>query len=601
MDTAEARHLIADKLVTCAGGRTFQKILLINPPQIPGTAVDSTLARNRRYFAQPPYGLGLLAAHLGDRGYQPELLDLNFELLSGLIALPAGPASGDSAETIWYEALRTIIEKFQPDLIGVSCMFTTVFDNARNVVNACRELAAATPIALGGVALINDPKGILKSTPAVDFLCLYEDDESFCNILDLLNGRGNVEQLAQIATIIDGAYVALDERIAPARPVIDRLPSFGSLPLDRYSAVGEIGAYRFWLPAETRAATVISNRGCRAHCAFCSVRGFCGPGVRARSVEAVIDEIRWLQDRYSITHIMWLDDDLLFDAPRALELFNGIVRKGIRITWDATNGMIAAAVTEEIMAAAAASGCIGLNLGIESGSERILREMRKPATLHNYRNAAAILKKFPQIFTRGFLIIGFPDETLSDVQQTIDFARDLDLDWYTLQILCPLPATTLYRQMFPLAETEEELDLGKLNFGSSHTGRQRNIEQQEKLLAQEFADLFHGDLSQAIEPQMLNDIWFLADYRINYERISGNDDLQRLPKWKTLLKDVADRITSDNPLANFYLALIDERLGNTDEASWRQQQAEAYTASSAYWQKRFSVLGLPIADFKAAS
>jgi radical SAM superfamily enzyme YgiQ (UPF0313 family) len=601
MDIAERQLLIARKLSSYAAGRPYHKILLINPPQIPGTAVDSILARNRRYFAQPPYGLGLLAAHLSDQGYALELLDLNFELLSALNSLSAKSADNRSAKSIWNETLQDKIAVYQPDVIGVSCMFTTVYENAREIVNACKNLTPETPIFFGGVAIINDPKGILKNTPAIDFLCLYEDDESFCNALDFLNAKGNSQQLTQIATVIDGVYVALDERVAPKRPAIDRAPSFGSLPLELYSSVGEIGAYRFWLPKETKASTVITNRGCRAHCAFCSVRGFCGPGVRARSTEAVIKEIQELQDSYGITHIMWLDDDLLYDAPRALRLFNEMVRKDIRITWDATNGLIAAAITDEIMQAASESGCIGLNLGIESGSERILREMKKPASLQHYRNAATVLKKFPQIFTRGFLIIGFPDETLSDVQQTINFARDLDLDWYTIQILCPLPATTLYRQMFPGTNTDDELDLGKLNFGSSHTGRQRNIEQQERLFAQDFFDLFDGDISRAVEPLMLNDIWFLADYRINYERIYNNYDLQQLAKWRKLLQDVADRITTENPLANYYLAVIEERLGKTSEASFRQQQAQAFTDSSAYWHKRFSVLGLTVADYKSAS
>jgi len=591
MDATEQQTLIARKLQGLSSGKKYRKILLINPPQFPSGSVDPRIAKNKRYFAQPPYGIGLLARQLKDQGYETQLLDLNFEVLHHLVQSSDSCQIHDS-QSLWESALQENIASYGPDLICVTCMFTTVYENARLLIKACKELSERTPMFVGGVAIINDPYGILKDNPGIDMLCLYECDETFCNTLDVLNGAGSPSQLSQIATMIDGNYIAIDERIAPVSPRIDASPYYGDLPLERYSSVGEIGAYRFWLPPGTRASTIISNRGCRAHCAFCSVHGFCGPGVRARNITAVVDEIEELQQHYGITHIMWLDDDLLFNAKRAVSLFNEIVRRGIKISWDATNGVIAAAVTDEIMDAAVASGCIGLNLGIETGSEKILKEMRKPATIHHYQLAASILKKYPQVFTRGFLIVGFPGETLADVQQTIEFARELALDWYTIQILCPLPASSLYQQIAGPVRENESLDIGNLSFGSSHTGRQRKIEQQEKLHALEFNDIFLGDLHQELDSSIINDIWFLADYRINYERIRKEMNPQLLTRWKSLLLDVADRITTDNPLANMFLAIIEERLGNHFEANVRRENVQKYTADSAYWAKRFEVLSL---------
>ena len=78
---------------------------------------------------------------------------------------------------------------------------------------------------------------------------------------------------------------------------------------------------------------------------------------------------------------MWLDDDLLRDHTRAIGLFNEIVRRGLTITWDATNGVIAASCTDEVIDAAAKSGCIALNIGMESGNPDILRKIVKPGTV----------------------------------------------------------------------------------------------------------------------------------------------------------------------------------------------------------------------------
>src|SRR5262249_31439714 len=155
---------------------------------------------------------------------------------------------------------------------------------------------------------------------------------------------------------------------------------------------------------DTRFATVLSNRGCRAQCTFCSVRNFNGKKVRQRSVASVLDELQLLEEVYGIEHVMWLDDDLLKDHARTIALFNGKVQRNLKMTWDATNGVIAASCTEEVVRAMAESGCIALNIGMESGSPDILRQVKKPGTVRNFIEAADILRKFPQIHSSVFLM-----------------------------------------------------------------------------------------------------------------------------------------------------------------------------------------------------
>ena len=72
------------------------------------------------------------------------------------------------------------------------------------------------------------------------------------------------------------------------------------------------------------------------------------------------------------------------------------------MTWDCTNGVIAASCTDEVVAAAAESGCIGLNIGMESGNPEILKKIKKPGKVRNFLRAADILRKYPQINARVF-------------------------------------------------------------------------------------------------------------------------------------------------------------------------------------------------------
>ena len=91
-----------------------------------------------------------------------------------------------------------------------------------------------------------------------------------------------------------------------------------------------VGAFYALLEPEAKFSTALSNRGCRAQCTFCSVRHFNGKGVRRRSVQSVIDELLVLRHEYGIDHVMWLDDDFLYDRRESLELFNEMVRLSLQ-------------------------------------------------------------------------------------------------------------------------------------------------------------------------------------------------------------------------------------------------------------------------------
>ena len=187
----------------------------------------------------------------------------------------------------------------------------------------------------------------------------------------------------------------------------------------------------------------MSNRGCRAQCTFCNVRIFNGVGVRQRSLQSVEKELSLLKNKYDIDHISWLDDDLLKDERRAIELFNMMVKKNLQSSWDATNGLIAHSITKPgVVEAMNDSGCIGCYIGIESGNREILKKIKKPGTIETFILAADKLNEFKKINSRGFLIVGFPDENISKIFDTINLAERMNLAWYNVTILQPWKKNT---------------------------------------------------------------------------------------------------------------------------------------------------------------
>ena len=608
----------------------IKKILLISPPQFQTSFIDLEILKNKRYFNYPPYGLGLLRKSLVKKGYDVKILDLNFELLALSNTFMADTKKLNSymtqheikpsfnknylnyeydeksfklsdnntiqaipIENLMLPKLDEILKKFKPDVAGITCMFTMTHKRMLRIAQRIKNLYNNTVVFVGGVHPTASAELILKEEKSIDFISLYEGDQSFPQLIDYINKKNNdIKSVRQTGILINNKYNQTDGRIAPAGNNVNFKPDYGYLEIKSYSNFGEIGAYRFWWKKNTIASTILSNRGCRARCSFCSVRNFNGKGVRGRSLESVVDELQFLKEYHGVNHIMWLDDDLLFDRERTIGMFNEMVKRNLNITWDASNGIIASALKDEVLDAAAASGCIGMHFGIESGSDKVLREVHKPSGKKHYLALEHKLRKYPQIFTKGFLMVGFPNETVAQIKETIDMAVQINLDWYTIQIVHPLPKTEMHTQMVQMGEiTEDEVDAEKLNYGN-RTGKLKEREDKEKKNAKEFNDIFIGNLDRVPMKVEMEDIWFISDYKINYERLTSITEPKQLNKLNIFLKYVGDRISQKNPLINHFRSIIAEKLKKNDEANLLKELSKNSLANSEYWKKRFVSLNI---------
>lgn len=571
-------------------------VLLIQPLQIPDEKIDVAMAARKRYYCYPPYAIGLLKADLGRRGYDVRLIDLNQHVLAALQDVDPATTGPDQIRDLWQAELRRGLAGL-PDLVGISCMFTMTHEVIGRMARFIRAEAPGVAVVAGGVHVTNAPEIVLNEIPEIDALFLHECDTVFGETLDFLSGRAEAQVLRQVATRDeDGGVMLLDERHAPEGAILDSAPDFDALPLGDYSAAGESGVFRFWRPAGARASASLMHRGCRARCTFCSVRHFNGPGVRGRSVGAVVDEIERLRDERGVTHLTWLDDDLFYEPDKTLAVFQELARRDLGVTWDASNGIIAsaAAAHPELVEAAAASGCIGMYFGIESGNAEILARIRKPSGLKHYLRVGELMAGHPGIFTRGFLIIGFPGETLGQMRDTVRLARDMALDWYTVQLLTPLPSTEIYHEM---------VEAGLIAAGSLNTEGEGytmfSVREGERQRRRETAGTASG-LLDALDPAWvpgpadMSALWLMIDFEVNYARVTDQRDPARLRKLKAFLTDVCDRMTLDNPLPNLFLGLVEERLGDPVRAETRRQAARAFHDASPYWRTWFERLEVSV-------
>ena len=574
-------------------GRRIQRVLLVIPPDAGKQMFNYSTAKRGRYWNFPPYGPGVLAAHLRDMGLEVDMLNLNDQVLKACQA-SAGEEDFDF-DREWKNPLTRKINDFSPDLIGISCMFSQSHDSTVTVTNEVKIQFPQIPVALGGVhitnCLVNEDtsSSFVQDFINVNFFFTYEAELAFSKFVDVVNGKTPFSELSQVCFNIAGEQLYFGNRSTPEEEDLDVIPAFNIMEVANLSDHGKIGSFYCHIEPGSVLATSLSNRGCRAQCTFCSVRNFNGVGVRSRSVQSVIDELLVLRDTYGVKHIMWLDDDLLRGHDRALKLFNEMVRQKVGMTWDCTNGVIAASCTEELMAAAAESGCIGLNIGMESGNASILREIKKPGAPKTFLNAADVLRKYEQINARVFLMLGFPGETYRMILDTIELSRAMDLDWYNITILQPLPNTPIFASMAEQGYINvETLKFGDIRYNSGAYGKHRKqAEQETDLLASDFKDAFdRADLDAVPDREELDTIWAYMNYHLNFGPLFFENRPVKLVQKLEYVTNITDLVAPENAIAMYFQGYLQNRVNGSIDPRVIENLEERL-ALSPYWSARF--------------
>lgn len=566
----------------------IQRVLLVTPPDSEKAHFREDTARRLRYPNYPPYGLAVIAQRLRGIGIDVRILNLNHEVLKACVDKP----EWFNFDAAWEEKLQSALIDFSPDLVGVTCMFTMTHGSFKKVCAYAAD--RGYEVAIGGVHVTNDVERVMGDIPAASIAFLNEADVAMLRFVEVVNGKSPESELGQVI-IADGDTRHRIKRECKPED-IDVIPAYDLLPMEEMSRYGTVGAFYCFKPRGTRFATVLSNRGCRAQCTFCSVRTFNGAGVRQRSIKSVVDELEILRD-YGIGHIMWLDDDLLKDHKRAIGLFNEIVARDLGMTWDATNGLIAASCEEEVVAAMSESGCIAVNIGMESGNPKILRQIKKPGRVENFLEAAEVFRKYENIHACVLLMLGFPGETLGMIQDTINVARQMDLDWHRVVQLQPLPNTPIYDSMVAQGLIQP-VGSQNVRFSGGAFGKQQDIEQGRAASTPDFEEAFgHMKLDAIPTPEQLIDIWFYMNYHLNFHRLFTEERPVKMEQQLLSLRMLSDVIAPENGFALYFLGYLQTKLGHEIEPEIISR-LDARLATSTYWADRFHAFGLSPDDLK---
>jgi len=562
--------------------RNPRQLILINPQLIPEEFFDLSVARRGGYYAYPPMGLVYIAAVAKQINPQIDvkILDLNYELLRH-------SKSENFSYRYWQNLLVEAIEKCDAPHVGISYMFGTTKPSFTEVSRFVRKNFPHVPVLTGGVQASYDYKELLESN-LCDIVFRKEGEMPFKVFLESCISGQAVDVPRGTCFNLDGTYYELGEPQDEAPIDWDIRSVYSLINIEEYHKFGSLGAFSKYNGEEKSFATVLGNRGCRARCTFCTVRDFNGFGIRQRTVESVIDEIKYLVRERGINQIDWLDDDLLWNPQRAVDLFKGLATEIPELEWLCSNGLIAVAISEEIMEWMVKSGMKAFKIGIESGNDEMLHAIKKPTTKPKLREKKKLFKKYPEVLVSANFILGFPKETFGQMMDTYNFARELDFDWSSFYICQPLKGTEMFSAFQELGDDrcEEERYDKTLNPGrSAARGEFGYSFQSSEDTLRKGKDVFNLPLDTIPNNEQLKEIWFtfnLVANFLNNPNFAPGGNPAKIVKW--LLA-----IHSGYPYdASMSAALVRgyKLLNNQEKATYYREKFKSLVDDSPYWQRR---------------
>jgi radical SAM superfamily enzyme YgiQ (UPF0313 family) len=318
----------------------------------------------------------------------------------------------------WNE-IGKLIESEKPDLVGITTTTENRFLSFR-LARIAKEAYPQVFTILGGPHLKSTAEDTLSHIRAVDATVSGEGEETVLELVRCLEAGDSLAKVRGLSWRDRGGVIRHNP---PRLPVADLnqlpLPARHLEPWKQYNFRMEVPG-KGLLPA----GNMMTSRGCPFTCTFCATPTNWGPRVRALSPENVLREIEHLQERYGAKVIWFYDDTFNFHPSRTERICDLIIERKLDISWfcEVRVDILKKPLLEKMVRA----GLFHVGFGIESGSERICRDIiTKRATLAQASDAIAWSREFG-IIANPFFIFSHPTETWEEAQQTMAIIESLE-------------------------------------------------------------------------------------------------------------------------------------------------------------------------------
>jgi len=360
----------------------------------------------------PPLGIAYIAAYLRKREIDVSIIDPTPK------QLPV------------FDYIKEIVKQ-KPDVIG----FFTTGVNMKKVKEVQRLLKKENinaPIVLGGPQVTVSPNDF-----DFDYAVIGEGEITAYELTKVLKGSLKKEEVNGLAYYENKKLIINKPRKLIKDLDILPLPARNLFNLNWYFQNDSIirGTWG-------RGTSVLWSRGCPYNCLFCVSRNVFGRSMRLRSPKLIVDEIQQLKKKYGIKIFYVLDDILNINQEWTNEICNELIRRKLNIKWSCQ--IRVDRVNPEILKKMKEAGCLELEFGCESGSQKVLNAIRKGTTVFQIEEAFQMARQ-AGIKTLAYFMIGNPEEDYEDIKKTIELAKKIKADYYEFSISTPYPGSDLWK------------------------------------------------------------------------------------------------------------------------------------------------------------
>ena len=378
---------------------------------------------------QPSLGLGYLATAIRGR-HEVVILDC-------------------IKENVNIDKLDRILRQHRPDILGFQC-YTFDLKFVTEGLTLAKQIRKNMITVVGGPHPSAMPEDLFKRAGEdLDFSFVGETEIGFPRLLDGLNhGRRNLSDIPGLVWRENGR-IRSSPAVFPGDLDALGMPAWDLIHPEAYPE-SQHGAFYQKFPI----APIMVTRGCPYPCTFCAGHVVSGRKIRRRSVDHVLGEIQYLHREFGIREFHIVDDNFTQDGAYAKALLRKLKAMNLGMSWAVPNGIRMDTLDEELLGLMKDTGLYMISLGIESGSDRILKLMKKGITTARIREFVRMIQQ-AGIDMAGFFILGFPGETVETIRETIRFSTELPLKRANYFTYLPFPGSESYRMLQAKGELQD--------------------------------------------------------------------------------------------------------------------------------------------------
>ncbi|MFH1861761.1 MAG: radical SAM protein [bacterium] len=395
------------------------RILMLNPPFLkrysrpqrnPGVTRSDTM-----YY---PYWMAYATGALEKAGFPVRFYD--------------APAAGMEYVDVEAKALE-----FKPDIIILDTSTPSIYSDVK-VLNMLKEKfpkAKGVMVGTHATAMTDETFGFSES---IDFITRGEYDFTLRHLAQTLESGGDLNAIEGLSHRVNGEIVHNQPRALISD--LDELP-FVSEVYKRHLNIWDYFNPDCLFPN----VTILTGRGCPYRCTFCLwTATLSGYKTRFRAVEAVLDELMYIQKEFPDARAVFFEDDIFtINEKRCVELCEGMIKRGFKMKWNANTR---ADVSYETMKVMKKAGCRALCVGFETGNQDVLDAYGKRIKVESFYQFAEDAHKLG-IHFHGAFIVGGPGETLEKIENTLRLAKKIKPDTAQFYPLMVYPGTVEYERM----------------------------------------------------------------------------------------------------------------------------------------------------------